>query len=114
MAIQHISDEMISADFFEDDYLKKYIYENGIFGTCSFSQMRRKVVSIGCIVDVIMRGIRKEYDYAENSLPPDSEEEVGFGPKPIDTYDLVHEEIAYEAGIEDEKVLNSIYSKLEN
>lgn len=114
MTLQYISDEMISADFFEDDYLKKYIYENGIFGTCSFSQMRRKVVSVVCIVDVIMKGIRKEYDYAENSLPQDSEEEVGFGPKPIDTYDLVHEEIAYEAGIEDEKVLNSIYSKLEN
>ena len=58
MAIQHISDEMISADFFEDDYLKKYIYENGISGICSFSKMKRKVVTVDCIVNVIMKGIR--------------------------------------------------------
>lgn len=114
MTLQHISDEMISADYFEDDYLKKYIYDNGISGTCSFSGKRRKVVTVDSIVNVIIKGIRKEYDYAEDSLPLDDESESGFGLEPIDTYDLVHEEIAYEAGIEDEKVLKSIFSKLEN
>ena len=41
MAIQHIPDEMISADFFEDDYLKKYIYENGLSKPRSESSVYR-------------------------------------------------------------------------
>lgn len=100
-------DKEVCRDCIGDKHLKEYITANGYMSTCDYCGRRRKVVTVEDLLSPIMSGIRFEFEKAYDYYF-DGEYIVDT----LSVYDMVHDILAFEAGIDNEKLLNDISSTL--
>ena len=91
--------------------LQNYITQNGYMSTCHYCKRRRKVVTIGSLMNPIMSGIRFSYEHANDCLGYVDGEYVGTT---YSSYDLIYSELIYELSIENDEILKDIYETLED
>lgn len=100
-------DKEVCRDCIGDKHLKKFITANGYMSTCNYCGRRRKVVTVEDLLAPIMSGIRFEYENADDYYCGGE-----YMVETFDTYDMVHDKLAFEAEIDNEDLLQDISTTL--
>lgn len=84
-------DNYVCADCIEEEYLSKFVEDNGELGLCSYCKQQKMVLDFDKIVDMIVNGFNAEYENPANCVGY-STEDGGYQLRTLDTYDLLFKE----------------------
>jgi HEPN superfamily RES-like protein/RES domain-containing protein len=86
--------KQICGNCIEEEYLESYINDNGKLGVCSYCDGNEsKIIPLDIIVEIIVDGIRFEYDQPENGLGWIDGEWVDATNPVMDSFDILSDEI---------------------
>ena len=94
---------LVCRDCIGNKSLKEHISKNGFMSTCHYCGKRRKVVELEDLMDIIMSGIRFQYEDAENYIF-DNE----YSCNTYTTDELIRWELSDELQIENEDLVHDI------
>ncbi len=92
----------------KEDFLAEYIIRNGKKGNCTYCSNSNSVMNLDTIVEIILDGIRSEYDIPENGLGWMDGEWVEGAHHVQDSYSLLSDEL----GLDESEALQDISDEL--
>ena len=105
--------EFICSQHLKDDFIMKFIKENGSKGECNYCKKKINVVELNQVLDLIVTGINYLYEDPANSRYLNKEGIHGFDGNTFDFYDLWHEDYL-DLKIEDYSLIEAIFNYLNN
>jgi len=105
------TDKIICAKCITEEYLSKYINDNGGIGVCSYCKRRKKVSPLDEILGKIVDGIYFEYNHPENGAGWDSEEGEWASIQIFTTSEILRDDFDFSDSPAIKDILNSIIDK---
>ena len=84
--------EFVCSHHIKDDYIKKFILDNGKKGKCDYCECNRKVIELSEVLKLIVVGIDYYYEDANDSRYLRKSGKHGLDGDTFDSYDLFYED----------------------
>lgn len=105
------TNKVICPNCISEDYLSKYINDNGDAGICSYCKRRKIVSPLDEVISIIVNGIYFKYNHPENGAGWDSEEGGWIAIDTCTTSDILNDDLELGESPAYEDILDSIIEK---
>jgi hypothetical protein len=102
----------VCQNHFYDDYVNDHIRENGKKNQCSYCGKKRIVIELESVLEILANGLDYIYEDPANSRFLEKESEYGYGGN-VMPFSEVWWDDPFDLRIEDDQLLEDIYSQLE-